>query len=69
VIEVGTELLGGRRPGGRSTSTAVAAARAWSLSSASPRWADVGVSRGRIDLGRADEDVRTFVEEAAPFGL
>jgi len=54
---------------GRSTSTAVAAARAWSLSSASPRWADVGVSRGRIDLGRADEDVRDLMEEAALFGL
>jgi len=36
------------------------------LSFASPRWADVGVSRGRIDLGR---DVRTLIEEAAPFGL
>jgi len=51
---------------GRSTSTAVAAAKAWSLSSASPRWADVGVSRGRIDLGR---DMRTLIEEAALFGL
>jgi len=51
---------------GRSTSTAVAVPRAWSLSSASPRWADVGVSRGRIDLGR---DVRTLIEEAALFGL
>jgi len=27
------------------------------------------VSRGRIDLGRADEDVRDLMEEAALFGL
>jgi hypothetical protein len=54
---------------GRSSSTAVAAARAWSLSFESQTWADVRVSRGRIDVGRADEDVRTLMEEAALFGL
>jgi len=27
------------------------------------------VARGRIDLGRADEDVRTLMVEAALFGL
>jgi len=60
--------FGGLRPGGPVSR------RPWRRqehgpSFASRTWADMRVSRGRIGLGRADEDVRDLVEEAALFGL